>query len=45
MFDEQRGDNLFDRQFVVVRQAVNLFPILQEFNVRASEIKLVIWRT
>ncbi len=33
MFDEQRGDDLFDRQFVVIRQAVNLFPILEQFLV------------
>jgi len=31
MFDQEGGDNLFDAEFVVVRQAVNLFPILQQF--------------
>ena len=31
MFDQEGGDNLFDGEFVVVWQAVNLFPILQQF--------------
>jgi hypothetical protein len=33
MLDEQRGDNLFDGEFVIVRQVVNLFPILQKLLV------------
>jgi hypothetical protein len=28
LFDEQRGDDLFDGEFIVIRQAVNLFQIL-----------------
>lgn len=31
MFDQKRGDNLFDGEFVIVRQAVYLFPILEQF--------------